>query len=140
MSELSLPRILFSLSLPLSLSPLSPSYPPQISTLVFLVCLFIPRHPFPVRAFFHRISFFLSTKLYPRQSRDAFPDRRSPLRDQVDVRREREVTKKKKKKERNVENEISWKRAVFINPPLPFNRPLKDNQDRVVLIRDHCIF
>lgn len=55
--------------------------------------------------------------------------------------REREVTKKKKKKEeRNVANEISWKRAVFINPPLPFNRPLKDNQDRVVLIRDHCIF
>ena len=134
MSELSLPRILFSLSPSLPLISL------RYRRLCFLFVYLLPA-AIRARVFSPRISFFLSTKLYPRQSRDAFPDSRSPLRDQIDVGRGGKTKKKKKKKKgREKCRKRNLVRAVFINPPLPFNRPLKDNRDRVVLIRDHCVF
>lgn len=141
MSELSLPRILFSLSLPLSL--LSPS---DIDACVS--CLFIYSPPSVSRArvfspyFLFPVNETLSPAITGCLSGSPFAIKRPGRREEGEGSHEKEEEEEEgeNSEERNVANEISWKRAVFINPPLPFNRPLKDNQDRVVLIRDHCIF
>lgn len=107
---------------------------PGITT-VFLVCLFIPRHPFPILAFFTIFRFFCQRNFIPCNHATPFSVfsiavchyERSFMLYRYKSRYPRWYIKWRKERENRetIPNELA-----FINIRFPFNCPLSGNRDR----------